>query len=93
MTNDYVNEQITAALETAQESGFSLPWHLAAIGCNGALVYSRYDRASDDSLEYTNLLEHIPGNDGLKAPVNIVLVDSAGEAIRIVLNPNPFSKN
>ena len=89
--NDYFSRKITGALEASLESRYTLPWHMAAIGANGALIYSRYDPASDETLDCTFLSEHLQDTDGLKAPVNIVLVDINSEAIRIFVMP--FSRN
>ena len=87
---ELVAHRLAAILETAAESGFTLPLHLATIGANGAMMYCRYDFASDESLECTVIWKYVPENDdGLKAPVNIVLVDSKGEAMQIVLHPFP----
>ena len=87
--NYYYSQQIARALEAARESGLVLPWHMAVIGANGALIYSRFDPASDETetLECTFLSEHLPDTDSLTAPVNIVLVDSNGEAMRILMRP------
>ena len=83
----YYSQQIARALEAARESGLVLPWHMAVIAANGALIYSRFDPASDETLECTFLSEHLPDTNGFQAPVNIVLVDSNGEAMRILVRP------
>ena len=83
----YFSQQIAVALDAARESGFALPWHVAVIGANGALIYCRFDPTSDETFECTFLSEHLPDTGGLQAPVNIVLVDSNGEAMRMLIRP------
>lgn len=73
-------EQIQAALEQVLATGFVLPIHVAAVGSNGAgclLTYQPCDDGLMPEFHYLHQGEMI-------APVNMMLVDSRGEAARVV---------
>ena len=83
--NDYITAQVAEILESAGDKGFVLPWHMAIIGANGAMFYSRYvANAEGTGLDCEVLREYTP-DDGFKTPINIVVVDSEGNAQRAVL--------
>jgi hypothetical protein len=74
-------ESLSSMLNNVLESGFELPVHVAVIGCNGAFITATYERRND---ELTTTIHSATGGD-LKAPLNVVFVDSHGEAARTVI--------
>jgi len=64
--------------------GFTLPFHVVALGVNGALVLGRYD-GEPGALRCAILVEHLP--DGrFGTPVNIVVTDCRGQAARLMVS-------
>ena len=88
MTEDLT--RMTAALSeflaTMLQEGFVLPFTMAAIAANGSVYVIRYGQG-ETGLVPTHLAEHVDGQ-GFKTPVNLVLVDSRGEAARMVVRPD-----
>lgn len=75
-----VSQQITQILEACRERGMSLPYHVAALGSNGTGLIARYS----DALSYDVIYEQIDDRTS-PLPVNILIVDAAGEAVRATL--------
>lgn len=75
-------EQFAEALREMLARGFELPFTAAAIGANGSAYLFRFE-PDDNGLRPDTLAEHIEG--GVFAlPVNMMIVDSRGEAARVV---------
>ena len=70
------------------DRGFVMPIHFAAIGTNGAVVTGTYRFLSDNSELECQITAQTPEPEGMIAPVNIVYVDSKGEAALVVLRKN-----
>ena len=67
------------------ERGFELPLHLAVVAVNGYAIVARYTlSATGDGLECIFLAEHAEP-DGLRIPINMMAVDSRGEAAHVVI--------
>ncbi len=65
------------------EKGFELPFHVVIIGVDGSIIGLRY-KESEQTLSCDVLVEH-PASGEVQLPVNIVLVDSQGQAARILI--------
>jgi hypothetical protein len=79
--------QIGQALEQCLAMGYQPPLFVAAIASNGYMFYLGYDRSKKGhGLDATTLAEYI-SDEGVKLPVNIFVVDSKGEASRLLISP------
>ena len=76
-------EEMTILL---MSQGYELPYLFCVMGINGAVVAARYRRVSEDSDELTAdpLTQNIP-DEGIGLPVNILFVDTQGEAHRVLI--------
>ena len=96
MQGPFSPEVIAEILEKLQEEGFVLPYSFAIIGVNGALMAGVFS-ASGDSLDCTFTADHQPDERGVLMPMNMMVVDARGEAVRIVIKgagePLTFSLN
>lgn len=64
--------------------GFLLPLHLSVVASNGAMLYVRYDEGAE-ALVATPLSQSlVPG--GFLTPINIMIIDSRGEAGRVLIS-------
>jgi hypothetical protein len=73
-------------LEDLQERGFALPFHVAAVGVNGAILAGDISEdATRSHLDFAVTAEHYPDDRGFECPMNMMFVDSKGEAARVVL--------
>jgi hypothetical protein len=76
---EHMIDGLRSALETLVSNGFDLPFHVAAISVNGSFLTATYVPGEDGLDEQIHGL-HSAGD--FKTPVNVVLVDSRGEAAR-----------
>ena len=65
-----------------------MPIHFAAVGANGAAVTGTYRLLSGNSGFECQITAQTPDPEGMIAPVNIMYVDSKGEAALVVLRQN-----
>jgi len=76
-------EALLPQLKAILDDGGSLPIRMVVVGANDAMVFSRFDRETDDLTE--TILAEYPEPDELVLPLNILLVDGAGKARGITL--------
>ena len=65
-----------------------MPIYFAAVGVNGAAATGTYRFQSDNSGFECQITARTPGPEGMIAPVNIMYVDSKGEAALVVVRQN-----
>ena len=90
--NDYISAHVKEILQSANKKGFALPWHMAIIGANGAMFYSRYEANADETGLDCEILSDYSPDEGFKTPINILVVDSEGETQRAILE-GPSQRN
>jgi hypothetical protein len=75
-------------LKTLLENGFELPFHFAIVGRNGQMMAGHYQAdEGGDGLVCSLELEGKKGS-AFAVPINLMFVDSAGEAARVVIGPD-----
>jgi hypothetical protein len=74
-------EALSDALQQLLEQGFEVPIHLAVIAKNGASMSGTYSLIGSD-LKFKS---HHQQGGGFMLPINIMLVDSRGEAARLLI--------
>jgi hypothetical protein len=80
-------EAFAQLLEELLERGFTLPLCFTVVGSNGGILAGRY-RADEEGLAAEFVAEDMPDGKGLALPINIMFVDSRGEAARVLLGAN-----
>jgi hypothetical protein len=80
----HVTEAFGSMLREMLEAGFQLPFHMVAIGVNGAYLLGTYTAADDGN---GLACEFHAQHGDFRVPVNIMVVDGRGEAARIVIGP------
>ncbi len=80
-----LTENFADILSKLLSSGFEPPIWLATISLNGCALTVRYDQDPDGSgFSATVLSEHFP-EPTMQLPINLMCVDSRGEAARVVI--------
>ncbi len=84
MMEDF-SEHLGDVLVTCLENGMQAPLTLAAVAVNGGVLVIRYTWS--ESLEGfdAEVLAEPPEGKGLAMPINIMIVDSGGEAARVLI--------
>lgn len=82
-------ESFGRILEILLRNGFEAPLFVALIASNGAFMIGRYDE-DGENLSWTKLADSNSGE--LRPPINIMYVDTRGEAARVVINPTDESE-
>ncbi len=84
MMEDF-SEHLGDVLVTCLENGMQAPLTLAAVAVNGGVLVFRYTWSeSHEGFDAEMLVEH-PEGKGLALPINIMIVDSGGEAARVLI--------
>ncbi len=80
-------EAIEEALQELLESGFELPLYIIAISANGSMVFAEYAKGSARAGEGMEIdaLSSRDRPEGYVLPINIIFVDSKGEAARLFI--------
>lgn len=81
-------ESLAGILDALLERGFQLPIHCAVMGVNGSLVAALFDKAADEYRFSTTCTAQYFVDDGFTLPINILFVDSRGEATRVFVEVN-----
>jgi hypothetical protein len=79
---DPITEMIVDALKKLQADGWDLPIYFAAIAANGSMICGRFDANDEGGVETTTIAEHFE-DDGLRVPINMMLTNGEGEAVRL----------
>ncbi|HMK76263.1 MAG TPA: hypothetical protein VK568_08820 [Thermodesulfobacteriota bacterium] len=82
-------ENFGQILEILLQNGFEAPLFVAVIASNGAFMIGRYDE-DGENLRWTKLADS--NSSELRPPINIMYVDTRGEAARIVIKPTGESE-
>ena len=84
MTED-LTEQFGNMLETCLKNGMQAPLTLAVVAVNGSVLVIRYVWSeSHEGFDAEYLAEHLEGK-SFALPINIMVVDSGGEAARVLI--------
>jgi hypothetical protein len=79
-------EALGEVLGALLEHGFELPIHVGIVSRNGCAMWFVYVANDQGSLDAKSLAEFVP-HEMMTLPINIMLVDSCGEAARVLLRP------
>lgn len=79
MSEQNLSDQVSDALQTCVDRGMAIPFTVVAVGANGSLFALKFDGKDGHPIA-----EHYV-NDTFRAPVNIIVVDANGAALRIVI--------
>ena len=82
-------ESFGKLLEILLRNRFEPPFFVALIASNGAFMVGRYDK-DGENLRWTKLAD--ANSSELVPPINIMYVDSRGEAARFVIRPTGESE-
>jgi|SoiMethySBSTD1v2_1073268.scaffolds.fasta_scaffold385248_1 hypothetical protein len=79
-----VTNQIAILLEECHERGMPLPYLLVAVAINGSIMACRYvESESGEELDAEVLVKAV--DDKMVLPINVMLVDANGEAVRLLI--------
>ena len=80
-----LSEGFQEALRMCLENGMQAPLIIAVVAVNGSVMAGRYIwNESHEGFDYVELAEHIEG-EGFAVPINMMIVDSGGEAARVLI--------
>ncbi len=88
---DELSEALGESLREMIERGFEPPLWVAVISINGCTLTFRYDADADPStggLSPTLLTSH--ASEALRLPINVMFVDSRGEAALVLLDTKGY---
>ena len=86
---DGLSDELCSAMQTLYDGGHKLPYTLAGVCRHGHAFVARFAVNDDETgVEVSFILD--PTGD-MASPINVMAVDSRGEAARIVLAPTPVS--
>lgn len=77
---------IGEALTVCLERGMTLPFVLAAVHPNSSVFCLRYEEnEAGEGLTAVPLADHTGEGDGFALPINIMITDQTGEAVRVTI--------
>jgi hypothetical protein len=80
-----LNLMFARFLEEVIDRGFKLPIYTITVGNNGWIGAGQYDVSPiGANFEFTKLVEYSP-SEIVKLPINIILIDSTGQAARCLI--------
>ena len=82
-----LTEALSDALKKMLEDGRRPPFLFTAVGINGSIMAVRYTEG-DEGLDAEVLVSKIQGTGGqrgMQLPINCMIVDSAGDAMRVLI--------
>jgi len=77
-----LTELITEALQDSVDRGMALPFTVVAVAANGSLFAVKFDGSTGEPIAHHYV------DDTFIPPVNVVVVDAMGDAVRIVVGPD-----
>ena len=80
-----LSEILEDVLRECLDHGMQLPFIMAAVSLNGCAVIVRFEQSNDEEVEATFLAEHTEVA-GVVMPINIMVTDQMGEAVRIKID-------
>lgn len=87
-----LTEYFAEALGAMLQNGFELPIHVAVVAVNGSMMFATYSDSGGDTLDCDVTANHIVGP-GLTLPINVMFVDSRGEAARVIIENSMNSES
>ena len=79
-----LSEALAGVLESCLDHAMQLPLIMCAASPNGSVISARYEETRA-GLKCEFLSEHIE-NGGFAIPLNIMITDQAGEAVRMLID-------
>ena len=79
-----LTELLANVLNKCQQRGMPLPYLLVAVAINGSIMGARYVQHGGRGLDAEFLVEHTV-DDMMMLPMNIMIVDAKGEAVRVLI--------
>src|SRR5262245_43104389 len=76
-----LSSAIAEVLQRALELGLKLPFTIVAIGVNGSISAVRFESAGD----HLQPVDIYTSNAAIALPINIAIIESVGEAMRVVI--------
>jgi hypothetical protein len=80
-------EIMSKVLVQLREEGFELPIQVIVVGACGSIICMEYVQGEGDALDTNHVAERIRPP-GLRLPINLILIDSKGDAARVRLGSN-----
>ena len=80
-----LSEILGDVLHECLDHGMQLPFIMAAVSPNGCAVIVRFEQGNDEEVEATFLAEHTEVS-GVVMPINVMVTDQTGEAVRIKID-------
>jgi hypothetical protein len=78
-------QQLGEILATARDSGMVLPYYMVAVAHNGSMIFIKYEEdQAGYGLKAEQLADYI-NDDGFMIPINMMLVDKTGQAVRVFI--------
>jgi hypothetical protein len=78
-------ESLAKILDTLLERGYRLPIHCAVMGVNGSLIAALFSKVAGEDRFLTTCTAQFFVDDGFALPINMLFVDSRGEAMRVLV--------
>jgi hypothetical protein len=78
-------QSIARILEVLLERGYRLPIHCAVMGVNGSLIAALFSKTDGEDRFSTSCTAQHFVDEGFVLPVNMLFVDSRGEAMRVLV--------
>ena len=78
-------QSLARIIETLLERGYVPPIHCAVLGVNGSLVAALFQRVAGEDRFSTTCTAQYFLDEGFLLPINILFVDSRGEAMRVLI--------
>lgn len=78
-------QALARILDTLLERGYRLPIHCAVMGVNGSLIAALFSKVAGEDRVLTTCTAQYFVDDGFTLPINMLFVDSRGEAMRVVV--------
>jgi hypothetical protein len=79
-------EEVPEILEECHVRGLVLPYFLVAIAANGSIMALRCTEQPNQGIDAQLIVRRLI-NEAMELPINIMIVDSVGEACRVIITP------
>jgi hypothetical protein len=88
----HIDQLIEPIIEQCLKDGFVRPLRTAIIFANGSVVAFQFSVDDESAVEGAVLAEYRNPNGTTLYPINMMIVDSMGEAIRVMFGPDRHSQ-
>lgn len=78
--------KLSEAMEGCLDLGFVLPWYAVMVSTDGGIQAFKITDYDGPGLKVEQIIEHVV-NEIVPFPLNVMIVDSKGEAARVLIGP------